>query len=169
MTLYSLALGLHLLCVVAAAAASGMALQSALRLRAANDLTQIQNTMTEIGRTVRVFPPATLGLFATGGYMTHQRWTWSVPWIDAALVALGLITALGKGVEASRTQALRREIESSGMSPRARRLVRDPLAWSAKMTTLTLFVSVVFLMTMKSQDSERALDDLRATVGSRAG
>lgn len=37
----------------------------------------------------------------------------------------------------------------AGMSPRVYRLLRDPYAWSAKMTTLTLMVGVLFLMTTK--------------------
>jgi hypothetical protein len=81
--------------------------------------------------------------------MTQARWTWSVPWIDAAVVGLALIMALGGGVEARRGRALRIELESSGLTPASRRLLRDPVSWSAKMTTLTLVAGVLFLMTVK--------------------
>jgi hypothetical protein len=102
-----------------------------------------------VEKVVRAFPIAVVGLLATGAYMTHQRWSWSVPWIDAALVGLGLIIALGSGIERARMQALKRALVASGLSPDARRLLRDPVAWTAKITTLTLVVAVVFVMTMK--------------------
>ena len=35
------------------------------------------------------------------------------------------------------------------MTPRARALQRDPLSWSAKLTTLTLALAVTFLMVTK--------------------
>ena len=40
------------------------------------------------------------------------------------------------------------------MSARTRRLLRDPVAWTAKMMTLTLIVAVVFVMTVKPTAAE---------------
>lgn len=146
---YTIALFFHLLSVLLAIAASAVTTFASSRLRVVDDADEASQWVTVIGKVVPMFPVAVLGLLATGGYMTHQLRAWSVPWIDAALVGLALIVALGSGVEASRGRMLRRELDSSGLSPRARRLLRDPIAWSAKMITLTLVVAVVFVMTVK--------------------
>jgi len=45
--------------------------------------------------------------------------------------------------------ALKRELQGSGLSDRARLLTRDPVAWSARLTTLTLTVAIMFVMTDK--------------------
>ena len=81
--------------------------------------------------------------------MAQERWGWSIPWIDAALVGLALLVVLGAGVEASRLRALRRELQISGMVPRVQRLLRDPVAWTARTTGITLLIAVVFVMTVK--------------------
>jgi len=146
---YSIALFVHLLSLLLACVAATLTTFAALRLRAAGSVGEAMPWIALTGRLVVVFPMASLGLLASGVYMTLERWTWSVPWIDAALAGLGLIMVLGAGVEGSRGRALRSKLESSGMTPAARRLLRDPVAWSAKMTTLTLSAAVVFLMTVK--------------------
>jgi hypothetical protein len=146
---YQIALTVHLLSLLLATAAAALSTFGALRLRRADTLEEATPWLAFTGKVVSAFPIAVVGLLASGVYMTHQRWSWSVPWIDAALVGLGLIIALGSGIERGRAQALRRSLASSGMSPRTRYLLRDPIAWTAKMTTLTLVVAVVVVMTMK--------------------
>jgi hypothetical protein len=146
---YQIALTIHLLSLLLATAAAALSTFGALRLRHADSVADAASWLAFVGKVVRAFPVAIVGLLASGAYMTHQRWSWSVPWIDAALVGLGLIIVLGSGIERARGQALSRALAASGMSPGARRLLRDPVAWTAKMTTLTLVVSVVFVMTVK--------------------
>jgi hypothetical protein len=146
---YAIALFLHLLSLLLATAATAMHVLAALRLRIADSTADAMFWHGLIGKIVRAFPIAVIGLLASGIYMLHQRWNWSVPWIDAALVGLGLIVALGSGVEGSRARALKRSLEAEGMTERTRRLLRDPVAWTAKMMTMTLLVGVVFVMTVK--------------------
>ncbi len=57
--------------------------------------------------------------------------------------------ALGSGIEGSRGRALKRELQTAGLSTRAQRLMRDPLSWSAKVTTWMLMLGVVFVMSTK--------------------
>lgn len=149
MTPYTFALFLHLLFVLAACAAAALTTFATMRLRRSESLGEVAEWGTLVARIVPTFPVAVLGLLGTGAYMTHVRWSWSTPWVDAAAVALGMLVMLGPGVEGSRGRALRRELRSAGMSPRARRLLRDPVAWTAKMNTLTLVVAAVFVMTVK--------------------
>jgi hypothetical protein len=146
---YSLALFIHLLFVLVACAAASLTTFAALRLRQAVNAPEATLWLSLTQRIVPAFPVSVVGLLGTGAFMTHQRWGWSIPWIETALVGLGLIVLLGSGIEAGRARKLGRELSTEGMSSRARRLLRDPLAWSAKMTTLTLVVAVVFVMAVK--------------------
>lgn len=166
---YAIALFVHLLCLLLACAAASVATLAALRLRRAGTAGEAIPWIAFTERVVLAFPMAALGLLGTGIFMTHQRWTWSAPWIDAGLVALALIMALGKGVEARRMGMLKRELEASGMTPAARRLLRDPVTWSAKMTTLTLSAAAVFMMTDKPTGVGCVLVMLLAVAGGVLG
>jgi hypothetical protein len=149
MNRYAIALFLHLLSLLLATMAASLSTFAALRLRQAETADDAEHWLSIIGSIVRAFPVAVLGLLGSGSYMVRLSWTWSTPWIDAALVGLTLIVMLGSGIEASRSRVLQRELQSAGLSSRARRLLRDPVVWSAKVTTLTLVVAVVFVMTLK--------------------
>lgn len=148
---YTLALFFHLLSLLLAVAAMALALYGALWLREASHAAEAFGWLRLVERVVPLFPVAVVGLLGTGAYMTHARWGWSLPWIEAALAGLGLIVLCGSGVEGSRMRALRRELAAGVLSPRAERLLRDPVAWSARLTTFTLTVAVVFVMTMKPE------------------
>lgn len=166
---YTIALFFHLLCVLLACAASAVAMFASLKLRAAADAAEASEWLSVVRRVVPSFPVAVLGLLATGGYMTHQLRAWTVPWVDAAMVGLGLIVMLGSGIEAARGRLLGRELSASGLSPRARSLLRDPVAWTAKMSTLTLVVAVVFVMTVKPHAAGCAAAIVVAVVAGMLG
>jgi hypothetical protein len=146
---YSIALFAHLVSLLAAGAGAVLAGYAALRLRAAASPAEVGRWGMMIGNVVRVFPAATLGLLSSGAYMTQTAWSWSTPWIVTGLVGLAMIVLLGSGVEASRGRALGREVRAHGLTERARRLLRDPLAWTAKATTWTLMLAVMFVMSTK--------------------
>lgn len=146
---YSIALFFHLVSLLAAGAAAALAGYAALRLRTATSPPEVARWGIMIGKVVRAFPPATLGLLGSGAYMTQTAWSWSTPWVIAGLVGLAMIVLLGSGVEASRGRALKHEVRTHGLSERAGRLLRDPLAWTAKATTWTLMLAVMFVMTTK--------------------
>jgi hypothetical protein len=146
---YSIALFFHLVSLLVAAAAAALAGYAALRLRAATTAADVAGWGMMVAKVVRVFPVTTLGLLASGTYMTQRAWSWSTPWIVGGLVGLALIVLLGSGVEASRGRALRNEVRTHGLSERARGLLRDPIGWTAKVMTWTLMLAVMFLMTTK--------------------
>jgi len=149
MNLFQITLFVHLLFVLLASAAAAVALFASLRLRGAANPADAFLWLAAIRKVVPMFPVSVAGLLASGAYMAHQLDAWAAPWVDASLLGLGLIVALGSGVEGSRMRALARELAAAGLSPRARRLLRDPVAWTAKLCTLTLVVAVVFIMTLK--------------------
>ena len=146
---YSIALFLHFVSLLAAGAGATLAGYAALQLRGATSAAEVARWGMMIGKVVRVFPAATLGLVGTGAYMTQKAWSWSTPWVVAGLVGLTMIVLLGAGVEASRGRALEDEVRARGLSERARRLLRDPLAWTSKAVTWTLMLAVMFVMSTK--------------------
>ena len=146
---YSIALFFHLVSLVAAGAAAALSGYAALRLRAATSPAEVTRWGTMIEKVVRIFAPATLGLLASGAYMTQSAWSWSTPWIVAGPVGLAMIVLLGSGVEASRGRALKNELQSNDLSERARRLMRDPLAWTARAMEWMLMLGVMFVMATK--------------------
>jgi len=146
---YSIVLFVHLLALLIAAMASSLAFYAALQLRRATTPPEAALWGHLIGSVVPVFPVATLTLLGSGAYLTQEQWSWHTPWIDAGMVGLALIAVCGSGIEASRGRALDRELQTVGMSTRARSLLHDPYAWSAKVTTLTLMLGVMFVMSTK--------------------
>lgn len=146
---YSVALFLHLLFLLAATVATALAGYAALGLRRAASPMEAARWGGMVERVVPAFPVAALGLFGSGAYMTQDSWSWSTPWVVGGITGLAVIMLLGAGVEGRRGRELKRELMTAGMSDRAQRLLRDPIAWSAKVATWTLLVGVVFVMTTK--------------------
>jgi hypothetical protein len=156
MNAYALALFFHLLFLLVAAAAASLSTFASLRLRAARDVEDVRRWQRLIDKVVPAFPTATLGLFATGAYMTERLHDWSMPWVWASVAGLAAIVVLGSGIEARRGRALARSIERTGMSHESRRLLCDPVAWTAKLMTLTLALAVMFIMTAKPPAADAA-------------
>jgi hypothetical protein len=146
---YAVVLFVHLLGLLVATGAAVLTFFAALHLRAATTPGDVARWGRVVKAVVPAFPVATLLLLGSGAYLTQVGWGWTTPWIVAGLAGLALIVGCGSGIEAARGRALEREVRTAGMTARSRALVRDPLAWSAKMTTLTLMLAVVFLMVVK--------------------
>ncbi len=161
---YPIALFAHLLSLLLAVVGASLASYAALRLRAAATVDEATQWLVLSVKVVRVFPVASAGLLASGAYMSQSIAGWSEPWVVASLIGLGVIIVLGAGIEGSRVRALRRELRGTGMSGRARRLLRDPVAWSARLATLTLVVAVVFIMTDKPAAATCAAALLAAAI-----
>jgi hypothetical protein len=161
---YTIALFVHLFCVLLATAASAMAFQGALFLRAATNLEEACTALSNIRRIVPAFPFATLGLLASGGYMTRSAYSWTAPWILASIAGLVAITVLGSVIEAGRLRALAAELAANGYTDKARRLTRDPVAWTAKLGTVTLVFGIVLEMTLKPAVTDAAAIPVAAVI-----
>lgn len=149
MSAYSIALFLHLLFLLAAVAATALAGFVALQLRNADGAGEARTWGAFLPRIAWVFPVASAGLLFTGAYMVWGTWKWSTPWVVAGIVGLAMIILLGAGIQGARGRMAEAELRAAGLSARARRLLRDPIAWSAKVTTWSLTVAVTFVMTAK--------------------
>jgi hypothetical protein len=146
---YPVVLFAHLLGLLVATGAAVLTFFAALHLRVAATPGEVARWARVVKAVVPAFPVATLLLLGSGAYLTQVGWGWTTPWIDAGIAGLALIVACGPGIEAARGRALEREVRTAGMTARSRALLRDPLAWSAKVTTLTLMLAIVFVMVVK--------------------
>jgi hypothetical protein len=146
---YSLMLFLHFVFIIAAVAATAIAGLAALRLRCVETAADAMHWEELVRRVVPVFPVTAIGMIGTGAYMTSKVWSWTAPWVVTGIAGLFMIIFLGAGVESGRRRAARTELRTAGLSERAKRLLCDPVSWSAKVTTWTLVVSLFFVMTAK--------------------
>ena len=164
-----MALAVHLLSLMIATSAATLTWYAARRLRGVRDAGEALQWLAFARGVARAFPIATIGLLASGGYMTETHWTWSTPWVIAALAGLAAIVALGAGVEGRRNGALARELATNGLSDKASGLLSDPVSWTAKAMTETLLVAVVLIMVLKpSAEGSAAWLVLAAVCGAVA-
>jgi hypothetical protein len=104
------------------------------------------------GRTGWAFPVSILGLFATGAYLTADRWTWSTPWIDVSVAALVLVTLQGPLVAGPRSSALTQALEDNGpgrLGERARRAARDRVLWIVVLANPGVVLGIAWNMIAK--------------------
>lgn len=113
--MYEVVLFIHLLTIGAAFLAMGMMLFATFQLRSARTVPAALEALTSSSRIEKIMPAATVVLLLTGGYMTHDRWTWSTPWIDVSIAGLLLITAIGAGALGSRQHSLHTALEKASV------------------------------------------------------
>jgi hypothetical protein len=146
---YTIALFIHFLSLLLATAAMAATFLAAIGLRGATDADEAARSLATIERIVPAFPVATLGLLASGAWMTESSWTWTTPWILGGIIGLVALVVLGAGIDGGHNRALKRELGASGFSAKARAMLCDRTAWAAKLMTMTLLLAVVAIMTLK--------------------
>ena len=117
---YRVVLFLHLVALAVLVGAITLVGASYMRLRAARSLEQAATWTTLAGQTTILFPVAILGLFASGAYLTSDRWSWSTPWIDVSIVALVLLAVQGPLLAGRTTSQLRVQCASTRRGRSAR-------------------------------------------------
>jgi hypothetical protein len=151
MTIYTLALFVHISALLAAIAASALSHFAESRMGAAQTVGDLREWGTLAGRVGKVFPLALLTLVATGAYMVSSAWAWNDGWIDVALGGVALLFIGGEFL-GRRGKALGRMLEGDSRAPvsaAVRRVLRDPLTHSVSYATTTLSIGIVFVMVNK--------------------
>lgn len=152
MLVYHVVLLIHLLAFGTAAGAAALMHFSEHRRNHGETVGEVLQWHRTMGKIARVFPLALLALILSGGYMVSAggMWSWSLPWVQAALTGAILIGAAGgmigarakrdaaKLIEAARANA------SSHVIPPLDRMV-DTLAWC----NTSVAVAVACIMTIK--------------------
>ena len=150
MTLYPIALFLHVVGALGLFMALGLEWTSLLYLRRAATAEQVREWVAIVARLRWVYAPSFVALLLTGFYMTAVAWT-EAGWVGVALAALLLIASLGMVLTGRRMAPIVRAaaVEHGSLSPDLRHRLHDPLLWTSVQTRLAVALGIVFLMTVK--------------------
>jgi hypothetical protein len=107
---YRIVLFLHLLALLLLTGAISVFGVSYFRLGAAQSLQDAAPWAALAGRTGWLFPVSIIGLFASGAYLTSDRWTWSTPWIDVSIAGVVLVAVQGPSVAGPAAKHLERAL-----------------------------------------------------------
>ena len=154
---YSVVLFLHLLSLFVGIGAGVVLIVCLFQLRAAQTVEEAAPWGRVGGKTDRAFPIAIIGLFATGAYMTSQRWTWSTTWIDVGIAALVFLVLVGPLVGGRTAKTLERALHANGPGPlgaEARRMTLHPGLWVTEFGNFGLVIGIVWNMTQKPGTAE---------------
>jgi hypothetical protein len=141
---YRIVLFLHLCALLAAIGAGSVAHLAQARMACSSTPAEARSWARLFKRLARVFPLSLLALLLTGVYLVHDRWTWSIGWVEASLVGVALLLANGRGVVGRRLQAVGRAPDAEIVA-----LARDPVIHAAAWANTGLAVSIVFVMVDK--------------------
>ena len=143
---------LHLVALAVLVGAIALVGVSYVRLRAARSLEEATPWTTLADQTAILFPFAILGLFASGAYLTSDRWSWSTPWIDVSIVALVLVAVQGPLVAGRTTSRLARAVRDHAPGPLdedVQSLAHAPALWFVVCGNAAIVLAIVWNMTVK--------------------
>ena len=149
---YRVVLFLHLVALAVLVGAITLVGVSYTRLRAARSVEQATPWTTLADTTTILFPFAILGLLASGAYLTHDRWSWSTPWIYVSIVALVLVAVQGPLVAGRTTSQLARAVREHAPGPLGedvRSLAHAPALWFVVCGNAAIVLAIVWNMTVK--------------------
>ena len=154
MTLYSLALFVHIVGVLGLFMGIGLQWIIVQRLSKAQTVAQVREGTSLIALQEKLWPTAALLILLAGIYMTVTAWGWSTPWIDVSLAALLGQGALGgalinRRLKAIHTGVAATEAPAGAFSPGLKRQITDPVLRTAVQINAVTGLGVVFLMTTK--------------------
>lgn len=152
MTLYTLALFLHILGALGLGATDALLLAGLTGVRRVSTVEELRLWSGLAERTGRVIPLAALLLFVPGVYLVFAAWGWTTPWIDISLGALVVLGLLGRGVLGPRLAALQagsRQAASGSIPASLHQRRTSRTLWLGFWLSTMLFLGVVFLMTNK--------------------
>jgi hypothetical protein len=154
MTLYSLALFVHIVGVLGLFMGIGLQWISVQRLSQAQTMAQVREGTSLVALQEKLWPTAALLILLAGIYMTVTAWGWSTPWIDislAALIGQGAVggALINRRLKAIHTGVVTTEAPVGAFSPGLKRQITDPVVRAAVQINAFTGLGVVFLMTTK--------------------
>jgi hypothetical protein len=149
-SLYSVALFLHIMGALGLFVALGLEWTSLLNLRRASTSDQAREWLKLYASLRRLYPLSWLLILIPGFYMAATAWG-GAAWISIALGAVILLVilgiALGGRLMAPVGQAL--SSESGPLSASVRQRISNPLLWASLWIRTAIALGIVFLMTVK--------------------
>ena len=150
MSLYNVALFLHVIGAIGYSAAVVVTLLGLVALRRANRVEQVRTIVGLIGLSDPVAVVSALLILTAGLYMTITVWGWQMGWINIALVTVVLTATLGVAIIESRRKAIARLVqEDDPLAEELNRRIHDPVLGTALYTLVGLVIGIIFLMTNK--------------------
>lgn len=152
MTIYTIALFLHISGAIGYFIAMGTWLFGLSSLRRAQRVEQVRPLSQLIGQLGPLFGISVLLILATGLYMAITAWGGLTGWMAVALVSLVLMAPLGTALIEPRRRTIDRLAREASDGPLPRSLeqsTHDPVLLTAVETVTILLLGIVFLMTNK--------------------
>ncbi|HEX3233873.1 MAG TPA: hypothetical protein VHR41_06730 [Gemmatimonadales bacterium] len=150
MSLYSIAVFLHVVGALGIFAAIGLEWTGLTNLRRAAGTTQVREWLRLLAAPRTVGGPSALLILASGIYMSATRWG-PQAWILVALGGMVVVAAVGGAVGGRRAAAIARALPAEGgsLSPTLRQQVNDPALIVSLWTRSALLLGIVFLMSVR--------------------
>jgi hypothetical protein len=165
MTLYSLALFVHILGALALFGAMGLEWVALLNLRRVEMAKQAREWLKMFALFPRIYPLAWLAIILAGLYMTAAVWK-GAGWIIVALVSVVVLAAAGGALTSRRMASLARGVaqERGSLSSGLRTTLHDPYLLAVFQVRLAFTLGIVFLMVAKPGLAVSLLDMVVATI-----
>ena len=149
-SLYSVALFLHIVGALGLFAALGLEWASLLNLRRATTAEQAHEWLKNFASIRRLMPLSWLAILIPGFYMAATAWR-ATAWVPTALGAVVLLAVLGAALTGRQMapigQALARE--SGPLSAILRNRLAEPILWASLWIRTAIALGIVFLMAVK--------------------
>src|SRR5215471_5358078 len=154
MTLYALALFVHIVGVLGLFIGISLQWISVQRLSQVQTVAQVREGTSLMALQEQLWPTAGLLILLAGIYMTVTAWGWSTPWIDlslAALIVQGAVAGawINRRLKAILTGIAATEAPAGTFPPGLERQITDPILRTAVQINAFTGLGVVFLMTTK--------------------
>ncbi|HZD58699.1 MAG TPA: hypothetical protein VE136_18350 [Anaerolineales bacterium] len=149
-SLYTIALFLHIVGALGLFVALGVEWASRLYLRRAATFEQAREWLSTVNAQRRLYPISWLAILIPGFYMAATAWR-ATEWIPTALGAVVLLVVLGAAITGRRMGTIGQSVaaESGPISSTLRQRLDDPLLWASLRIRTAIALGIVFLMTVK--------------------
>jgi predicted integral membrane protein DUF2269 len=152
MSLYPIALFLHVSGAIGYFVAMGTWLFGLASMRRAQRVEQVRSIVQLVGLSGPLFGISVLLLFTAGFYMALTAWSLLTGWIVVGLISLVLLASIGTAFLEPRRRVIDRLTRMAPDGPlpeKLERSIHDPVLLTAPQTLTALLLGVVFLMTTK--------------------
>jgi hypothetical protein len=152
MSVYTIALFLHIAGAFALMAVFGIQMANTVWLRQARRVEQVRELVGRMEALAKVFPVILLTILAAGLYLAITAWGFRTAWIDVSLVTFLSLAVAGPVLHAPRGAAMKRAAEATPEGPlpaELAALVHDPVLLGSQLTFVALTLGILFLMTTK--------------------
>ncbi len=152
MTLYPYALFLHIVGALALGASNVVILLVFSGIRGATTVANVRFWGTVARRTRQLTAFSPIVLLLSGAYMVFTAWGWTTPWIDVSLALMIAMALLGPRVVGPRFAKVGKSAAQSAdgaISPELHALRDDQALWLGVAVSMALYLSVIYLMTVK--------------------